>query len=833
MGESKSHVRLSIENGMLQGTIRTSDDKRLVVDPVPVVDRRTASGSGFRRRKGVPGVAVAQTACKVNLYADKSFYDAWGGSGSAAYKQAAVVAKMTSLLQSTDAVYSDPENFGQLLSLVVGKAEIIFDVSFATKDGTATTTAELLSNFQEWIASSRVVKHDSQPCLHQLFTHTVLADSALGSSTLGVVDNGAYAGACSTVLNHDHERPRATNTGVISSLHGSDAVEYDVLLYTLVHELGHSFGAQHTCCLGDHCPPRTSCAEMVGTPCNPIGLKYVMHPELTITGDSSLLFSECSKAIVHEHIAQLSCLVPMHPCDNGGPCCDGPNLRPHGTVCRPANPTEPCSQAGFCTGVSHECPASQLKSAGAVCGLGGHLVGAATAAAAAAAATSLPLPEGRPAHIILGVCTAVGTCEHPHTTFCKERFSTGAVGCTLKDMPCTRSCITADGGSSICNAVLGTEAYGGTPCNVAGSTNAPGLCSRGGECDALATGAASGLAISHGIPPNAQCAWSPSPWTSCSRSCGRGVSEREFDCVCSSNNGRNPKEAGGRWGGVGIGIVVDVTGEACQLPKPTDSKKQCNIEPCPECTSIELVPTLQANSLAVELSGWYKRSGGPGTDYPELMHNKVHFKHDGGKDLFMYHVNAYGKSWWIIGPRLGSSYQWSAYIQSDADVPSMATDTWAQIGAGGIPVGGGVGGSNAANVVLEQRCACESPSLVLDPATNSQCVYAAQLQQQQGHTRGSEGSEGGTTQMNANNPMSTSTPQPEEGFTIRTTRAPRQCPLYYAPAPNGTGCIRQYLCDKGVSSAGGKCDCGDNSCNRCHLSSTGEMRCLQTKKTAH
>ena len=817
VGESKSHVRLSIEDGMLRGTIRTNDGKRVVVDPVVVTDRRPSAATGFRRRKGNVG-AVARTACKVSLYADKLFYDAWGGSGSAAYKEAKVVAKMTSLLQSTDAVYSDPENFGQQLGLVVGSAEVVLDMSFSHQDGTSTTTAGLLSAFQEWLAA-KVPKHDDQPCLHQLFTHAVLADRALGSSTLGMVDNGAYAGACSTVINHDHPKPRATNTGVISSLHGSGTVEYDVLLYTLVHELGHSFGAQHTCCLGESCPPGTSCAEMVGvSSCNPIGLKYVMHPELTITGDGSLLFSECSKTLVRDHVAQLSCLVPMHPCDNGGPCCDGPDLRPHGTVCRPANPMEQCSQAGFCTGVSHECPSSQPKAAGAVCELGATLLPPPAADSAFASAQSRP-----------GVCNLIGNCEHPHTAFCKQKHSSDAVGCTLDDAPCTRACITrhaVGGPSGDCSATAGVEAYAGTPCFAPGSThtNTLGLCLQGGVCKPLTTEAATGLAISHGLPADAQCAWSPSPWTACSRSCGRGVSKREFDCVCSSGSAREGAS------GTSRGLIVDVTGEACQATKPTDNTKTCNTVSCPECTSIELATTKMSDALAVELSGWYNRAGGEGTDYPEHMHGKAFFMmHHGGKEVFMYHVEAYGNGWWVIGPQLGSSYQWSAYIQSDADMPSMATDPWSTLGPEGVPYEPGgkrLAGSKMAIVVLEQNCVCDSASLVLDPVSRSQCVRADQLDE-----RSSNSSSSANEARLFNNPVSTSTPHPEEGGLARTTRAPRQCPLYYAPAPTGTGCVRQYLCDNGISSAGGSCDCGeDNSCTRCHLSSAGTIRCLRRRQ---
>ena len=279
-------------------------------------------------------------------------------------------------------------------------------------------------------------------------------------------------------------------------------------------------------------------------------------------------------------------------------------------------------------------------------------------------------------------------------------------------------------------------------------------------------------------------------------------------------------------------MIVDVTGEACQAATPTDVTKTCNAESCPECTSIELTTTKMADTLAVDLSGWYRRSGGEGTDYPEHMHGKVHFVHHGGKELFIYYVNAYGKGWWVIGPQLGSSYQWSAYIQSDADMPTMAADPWSTLGPDGTliaPDGKGEGGSTTAVVVLEQHCACDSESLILDPISRSQCVHANQLDGSNRNTNTNSSSSSNPNE--ANNPVSTSTPQPEEGFMARTTRAPRQCPLYYAPGPNG--CVRQYLCDNGVSSGGGSCDCGeDNSCTRCHLSSSGTIRCLRQRKDA-
>jgi hypothetical protein len=226
-------------------------------------------------------------------------------------------------------------------------------------------------------------------------------------------------------------------------------------------------------------------------------------------------------------------------------------------------------------------------------------------------------------------------------------------------------------------------------------------------CDALAAHAAAGLDLNHGIPAGARCGWSPSKWSPCSESCGGGITTRDYDCVCSGG------------GIVSGGLLVDATGEACRAIRPPDTNELCNTKGCPACTSIQLTPTAAANPEAVSIAGQYRRAG-DGVDVPLRYNNRSHYVHVGGKPLHMYHVFAFERPWWVVGAVLGSSYGWSAYLESADTLPTMSLQNWFMLGPGSsLPGSQQLSSASEPGLrvinMLDQQCHCDQATLMPDP----------------------------------------------------------------------------------------------------------------------
>lgn len=67
------------------------------------------------------------------------------------------------------------------------------------------------------------------------------------------------------------------------------------------HELGHTLGAGHTCCINSCRYKDSTCSFRDGDKCNPIDGKYIMYPYIT-TGKNSDKFSVCSKIQIKRYM---------------------------------------------------------------------------------------------------------------------------------------------------------------------------------------------------------------------------------------------------------------------------------------------------------------------------------------------------------------------------------------------------------------------------------------------------------------------------------------------------------------------------------------------------
>lgn len=725
------------------------------------VGRRQQRHRLRRQRRG--GRAV----CPVAIDLDPGFIAAWGGNdGPPARRRAAAVAVAKALVIAADAVFSDPGNFEDALGFVPASAAAVSSNDTAMQTAAQAGDPEALIEWYRQYLGRRIdssnggrgsnkhidgvssldpmpefdepfdpaTAHDHrlvEPCLSLLFTHTAFTDDTMGATLLGALgtDGIAISGACATtsVLGGTAE-PR--NVAVLSSIRGGKLADFRAMLYTLVHELGHSFGARHNCCHGPLCAPGTGCAEMAGTDeCNPVasaGSKFVMHPVLS-AADASLRFSPCSKAAVRKFLNRSEssdCLVPLDPCRYGGPCCNGDQLRPSGTICSPASPLDPCLKPARCSGFSATCPPAQLKNEGALCQRTGGSSG-------------------------LGVCQAGGKCVHRWDDYCAlaGAGSTDSKGCTVSGHPCVRGCLGGvskgecvpepRGRCDLSKPETCSFAVPGTACvNLHGQA---GLCSgSSGHCELLADVqnlTLAGLLAYHGSRHGA-CAWIASPWSSCSRDCGGGRKFRDFDCVCG-------------------GGAVDGSGHWCEGIQPPPASERCNTEPCPTCSMLE-VSTTTGLSRVADVSGtfvlasqlvydrpYFVRGGdissahGGSAGVPLYLYSKCGQFLASTEELYFWKANpialcctkgcsllidiygycmftgtlAFGKSWWVFGPKLGSSYSWLASVISDSPRPMQIRGQWAlQIQSSTIGV------VNSLIAALDFRCVCNGKNIYDDVA---------------------------------------------------------------------------------------------------------------------
>ena len=786
-----SHVRLALDGSRLTGTLRTHSGRSALV-AVRSGDPLRALPEPRRRRSSGGAAGLSRAACTVELHADKSFFDAWGGSGTTAHRVSQTIVKMVNLLHSADAVFSDPANMGRKLGLVVGGAKVLPDAAFQRGNSPAPASS-LLAEYQDWLGAQHAAAAGvAKPCLYQLFTHTALADQTLGSATVGVRTEGAQGGACADAgagADADGAQTRrkvASNTGVISSLQLGKRASMSAMVQTLVHEIGHSFGARHTCCRGEGCAAGTACDELEGTLCNPSGSKYVMYP-LLAAGGNALLFSECSKRSIHNFLKVIDCVAMLHPCSRGGACCDGAALRPQGTMCRGTHPGAPCSKPAFCDGLRPSCPESAAKADGAVC--------------------TLPATAGQSGGF--GACSNA-VCTHTNTPACAKHGPAGSVGCTLPAQPCQPACRRAGAPqcqplASNCSRAAGGRCSGlvvGMPC--VGDQQRPGLCTLGPQGSSRCQPAESAARTASVLPGHAAvyrrgaCAWLPDRWPQCTRQCGRGTRTRAHECVCADQ-------------------TVDETGVHCDGPRPAETTEPCNPAPCPACAFVEVLP-LAGAAKGHAFSGWY-RLVEENKGVPQLVNERHYFAHDGAKQLFLYSVVAFRRRHWVVGPMLGSSYSWVASVASNASTPTSVHKPWSV--AAVSKDNDSTRAPGARLDAVKFRCTCDSHGTALD-ATGTYCVARA----------------AGDTAPGPLNPESTSTPEVETAAQghgpQRAASQPHKaaCPRFFASGAGGT-CVRQHFCTAGLSSLGGACTCGKlENCRTCHLHVSGELRCLERTDSA-
>ena len=244
--------------------------------------------------------------------------------------------------------------------------------------------------------------------MNLLFTHSNF-DGPLGASTIGAESN---RGACANSPLQVGETAESTNAALVTSNHYGMSVSLSTLVHTAVHELGHSWGAQHTCCVtGSDCAAGFACDdEQVFSQCNPsTGDKFVMHP---ILGEDmiSLLFSTCSRDAMSALLARRSECVRASECAFGGSCCEGRrHVRRRGTMCRAPPVFNSCELAHTCDGVSALCPSDpQYAPDGTAC----------------------LLPSfGDKQSIRFGVCLNA-TCSPQHHDHCTRKGLHGCTGAT-------------------------------------------------------------------------------------------------------------------------------------------------------------------------------------------------------------------------------------------------------------------------------------------------------------------------------------------------------------------------------------------------------------------
>ena len=660
-GEPGSRVKLSVSrSGALGGTVELGDGQRwnidgggrsraVSADGTPESGAAVARQLGRRRRQTGQtggGRSRARRVCAVFLDASADFYAKWGGVGTATERSTRVAAKMVDAVHGADATFRDPANFGHELGLVVAGLQVHPELQLNGTDG-----ARLQVAYQHWLSDAPATRplRSGQACLNLLFVHSDLG-GWLGAAELGSPDGALDAGACSSRRSGSPVR----NTVVVTSLHHGAAVGEALLLHTLVHEFGHSFGARHPCCTGPLCPTGTSCDELPASECNPRGQPFVMHPEMR--DDSATVgrtrFSPCSCAAVVDTLRTLGdCLLSPSPCAYGGPCCSGARLRPAGAVCRAhaAAGDDQCFAPPRCNGIDAQCPLPRARPRGTPCQL----------------STGASTPT-------LGSCSG-GTCNQPHGPACA---ASGALPCVLPDRPCTRACF--DPGwrcSPLTPAAVGI----GEPCIAPGG--ASGRCGADGRCSAVEGLEWTAIASPQAVPQD--CAWEPGAWSPCSARCGAGHRTRRFHCRCRGRNG------------------ADDSGASCPSPQPAHETAECTAAGCHACSSMLLAA--QPDAALPSVLGTYELGGGSLTATNASVNGRRYYVGRGGATgWYLYQVSAFGSDWWAVGQFLGSPYAWALYAVSARMTPA-GIGGWSQLGG-------------EEQVQLSVQCSCSAAEgMVLQP----------------------------------------------------------------------------------------------------------------------
>jgi hypothetical protein len=560
-----SRVQLMLSRTSATGWIKLASGSQVHfnatrVDDVPLtLSAMPQRSSVVRHRRGArtdTNRVRSPQRCTVAIDTDDTFLAQWGGGGSAAEMAARVRAKVLEVMHAVDGVLSDPENFGDALGIQVASIDVHSEVLFrsSTDDLPDRPANNLVDNafsaYKEWLAytvadgavvHNRSIRAD-EVCLNLLFVHRSF-NGPLGASTIG----SEAKGACSQTPQVINDIAQSTNALVVTSNHYGTPVSLPTLVHTTVHEVGHGWGAYHTCCSnGSDCTAGIPCSETRATLCHPRGEKFVMHP---ILGQESisLLFSSCSRSSISALLDHNPECLRSSECAFGGTCCASRrHVHRRGTLCRAPDPAKTCGRPMYCDGVSAECP-----------------IGIEYAADGTACHLEIFSSKSTSATSTLGVCLNT-SCSVAHHGYCSTR---GMHGCST-----TASCLIA------CRATDGqcqpTQqwAAAGYPCSADGVR---GLCTAEGECN---TGAGTDLVVNLVMPIAVDCQWETAVWGKCNVSCGGGKAILNYECRC----------AGGG---------IDESGRLCRSePLPRLPIKSCNEQSCGTCT----VLTVQSSEDTVQ-----------------------------------------------------------------------------------------------------------------------------------------------------------------------------------------------------------------------------------------
>ena len=171
----------------------------------------------------------------------------------------------------------------------------------------------------------------SDSCLAALFTHQTYEQNVVGLAYMGLSSRFAAPGGLCEERTRIQKAWRSLNTMFVSSLDAAGQIPWESFSLTLIHELGHSFGAPH-----DN-----------DTECMPGGIygMYIMHPyDVQSIKVHSKMFSPCSVLIMGPVIDSKGSCLKLYEANN---YC-GNSIREAGEECDCGLDPEYCRSIDMC-----------------------------------------------------------------------------------------------------------------------------------------------------------------------------------------------------------------------------------------------------------------------------------------------------------------------------------------------------------------------------------------------------------------------------------------------------------------------------------------------------